>query len=109
VTWKEGTWDRTDWSAWIGQPDKNAGWDALRKTREALEIYKNSGQASVQRLDAAFSEIYSAENANYFSSMGNMAQSPALVEERQHDFQATLLAAYRLIGQPPPDDAIEQC
>jgi len=104
VIWKPGTWDRSDWSSWIGKPEKNSGWEALRKTREALEIYKNSGQASLQRLDAAFSEIYGAQNSNYFLSMGNTAQSPVLVEERQHDYQATLLAVYRLIGQPPPDD-----
>jgi hypothetical protein len=79
----------------------------MRKTREALEVYKNSGQASVQRLDAAFSEIYGAQNSNYFLSAGNAEQSPGLVEERQHEFQATLSAAYHLIGQPPPDDLFQ--
>jgi len=107
MSWKPGTWDRSDWSAWIGTPEKNEGWEALRKTREALERYKNSGQASVQRLDAAFAEIYSAQNSNYFLSMGNAAESPALAEDRQHEFQATLSAVYRLIGQPPPDDLFQ--
>jgi len=107
VVWKPRTWELPDWSAWIGDPAKNSGWEALRKTRAAVESYKNSGQASVQRLDTAFDEIYSAQNSNYFVSMGNTAESPALVEERQHDFQATLLAAYRLIGQPPPDDLFQ--
>ena len=107
TAWKRRTWGQPDWSAWIGNPAKNAGWDALRKTREAVERYKNSGQASVQRLDAAFDEVYGAQNSNYFISMGNTAQSPVLVEERQHEFQATLLAAYRLIGQPPPDDLFQ--
>jgi hypothetical protein len=30
-----------------------------------------------------------------------------MVEERQHEFQATLLTAYRLIGRPPPDDLFQ--
>jgi hypothetical protein len=107
IAWKSRTWEQADLSSWIGPPAKNAGWDALRKTREALEAYKNSGQASLQRLDAAFSEIYGAQNSNYFASMGNTAQSPALVEERQHEFQATLLAVYRLIGRQPPEDLFQ--
>jgi len=107
IAWKSRTWEQADLSSWIGPPAKNAGWDALRKTREALEAYKNSGQASVQRLDAAFGEIYGAQNSNYFASMGNTAQSPALVEERQHEFQATLLAVYRLIGRQPPEDLFQ--
>ena len=107
IAWKSRTWGQADLSGWIGSPAKNAGWDALRKTRDAVEGYKNSGQASLQRLDAAFSEIFSAQNSNYFSSMGNTSQSPALVEERQHEFQATLLAAYRLTGRQPPDDLFQ--
>ncbi len=98
------TWNAPDGSAWVGLPEKNSSWAALRRTREALEKYKNSGQASVQRLDVAFEEIYSAQNSNYFAAFGNTALSPALVEERTHEFQATLLAVYRVIGQPPPDD-----
>jgi hypothetical protein len=107
AAWRPRTWTDTSWSMWIGQPDKNAAWNALRKTREALEVYKNSGQASVQRLDAAFSEIYGAQNSNYFASMGSMTQSPAVVEEHQHEFQATLSSVYRLIGRQPPDDLFQ--
>ncbi len=110
VTWgskeivKLRTWTEPDGSAWIGLPEKNSAWNALRRTREALEKYKNSGQASVQRLDVAFEEIYSAQNSNFFAAMGNTTLSPALVEEREHEFQATLLAVYRVIGEPPPED-----
>lgn len=104
TSWKMRTWTGSDWSLWIGQPEKNAAWNALRKTREAVEAYKNSGQASVQRLDLAFEEIYNAQNSNYFASIGNTAQSPALAEDREHEFQATLLGVYRIIGQPPPED-----
>jgi len=107
IVWKSRTWGQADLSSWTGQPAKNAGWSALRKTREVLEAYKNSGQASIQRLDAAFSEIFSAQNSNYFFSMGNTSQSPAMVEERQHEFEATLLAVYRLIGRQTPDDLFQ--
>jgi len=102
--WKPHTWDGSDWSAWIGSPNKDTAWNALKKTRAALEKFKNSGQASVQKLDIGFEEIYNAENANYFSVLDSTAVSPALVEDRQHEFQATLLSVYRVINQPPPED-----
>lgn len=98
------TWDGSDFSLWVGDPAKNAEWNALRRTREALEKYKNSGQAVMSRLDAAFSEIYSVQNSNFFAAAGNAALSPALVEDRAHEFQASLTAIYRMIGQPVPDD-----
>jgi hypothetical protein len=102
--WKPRTWDGSDGSLWAGSPDKDSAWSALRRTRDALEKYKNSGQASVQRLDVAFEEIYGAQSSNYFSVFGSTTVSPALVEERQHEFQATLLAVYRVINQSPPED-----
>jgi len=76
TAWSLRTWDGTDGSLWIGEAAKNAAWKALRRTREALEKYKNSGQASVQRLDIAFEEIYSAQNSNYFAAAGNASLSP---------------------------------
>ncbi|HVO32814.1 MAG TPA: glucodextranase DOMON-like domain-containing protein [Elusimicrobiota bacterium] len=102
--WKRRTWLTADWSRWIGSPAKNAAWNALRITREALEKYKNSGQASVQRLDMAFEEIYTAENSNFFAAIGNEALSPVQSEERAHEFQATLSGVYRLMNRMPPDD-----
>jgi len=104
---KSRTWSESDLSPWVGSNSKNSAWNALKKTRQVLEAYKNSGQASVQRLDLAFEEIYSAQSSNYFGSMGNPSLSPALAEERQHEFQATLLSVYRLIGQSPPDDLFQ--
>ncbi len=100
----QSTWNGSDWSIWTGATAKDVAWGALRTTRDALEKYKNSGQASVTRLDAALNEIYSAQNSNYFASAGNMTMSPALKEEREHEFQATLLGIYRLISQPAPDE-----
>jgi hypothetical protein len=102
--WRRRTWLTPDWTLWIGNPAKNAAWTSLLKTREALEAYKNSGTASVQRLDMAFEEIYTAENSNFFLSIGNEALPVNVAEDREHDFKATLSAVYRLINRPPPDD-----
>ncbi len=101
--WKRRTWTTADWSPWIGSPAKNAAWNWLRTTRETLESYKNSGRASVPRLDVAFENVYTAENSAFFAAMGNEMLAPAQTEDRLHEFQATLTSIYRLMNEPPPD------
>ena len=103
-TWGGRTWTTGDWGPWIGTPHKNAAWNWLKKTRDALESYKNSGGASVRRLDMAFEEMYNAENANYFSGISENPTTAATTEEREREFKATLSSVYRLMGQTPPDD-----
>jgi hypothetical protein len=104
AVWGGRTWADPDWSLWIGHPLKNTAWGLLRKTREALETYKNSGQASLSRLDMAFEEVAAAESSTYLAAIGNETISPAVVEDRTHEFQATLTGVYRLIGQTPPEE-----
>jgi hypothetical protein len=103
-TWGNRTWTTPDWTPWIGSARKNAAWTWLQTTRDALEKFKNSGQASVRRLDMAFEEIYNAENANYFSGLTEGETTFTLSDEREREFKATLSSVYRLIGQAPPDN-----
>lgn len=101
---KRRSWSQPDWSLWIGTPGKNAAWVMLRKTRQALESYKNSGQAALGRLDAAFDEVHSAQSSAYFAAIGNPGVASAAADEREHEFHATLSGVFRLINQPPPED-----
>jgi len=101
--WQRRSWTTPDWSLWIGSPDKNAAWVWLRKTRDALEKYKNSGEASVKRLDMAYDELFMAENGGYFSAIGSLSLPPAVAQDREREFKATLASVYKLIGQNPPD------
>jgi hypothetical protein len=103
LAWGNRTWATRDWTPWIGTPSKNAAWTWLRTTREALERYKDSGRASVRRLDMAFEEIFNAENANFFLGIADPTTS-AQAEARQREFQATLSSVFRLIGQDPPEN-----
>jgi len=100
------TWTQSDWSAWIGSPEKNAEWTALAKTRQALEAYQNSGQAQMSRLDAASEEFLTAENSSFIMAAGSTTLSDIEREDRARDFEATLGSVYRLIGQTPPDDLL---
>lgn len=98
------TWTKPDLSYWSGSPDQERLRAALSRTRSALDAYQNSGSANIQRLDAAWDEYLTAQNANYLRIAG---AAPALDrDERLHDFEATLGSAYRLIGQPAPEDLL---
>jgi hypothetical protein len=102
--WGNRAWTSRDWSPWIGSAHKNAAWTWLRETRQALETFKNSGQASVRRLDMAFEELFNAENANFFSGMTEGETTFTASEDREREFKATLSSVFRLIGQAPPDN-----
>ncbi len=107
AVWKQKTWAASDWSAWVGSPAKDAAWAQLRKAREMLEKFKNSGQASVKRLDMAYEEYFQAANAGYFSAIGNASLPAATSEDREREFKATLASIYKIIGQNPPDNLFE--
>jgi len=98
------TWTQPDWSGWVGVPEKNTLWNQLRRTRETIEAYQNSGEAQMSRLDAALAELFTAQNSNYFFAAGNPQLSDADREDRQQEFQATLYNVFRLMGKTPPDD-----
>lgn len=100
-TWKRRTWMTPDWSTWIGTSAKNEAWARLRKTRETLEAFKNSGQASVHRLDLAMEELFSAQSASYFGAIGNPAVIAAA--DRESEFNASLASVYKLMNQAPPE------
>ena len=101
------TWTQSDWSSWIGVPEKNAIWSALKKTHDAMEAYQNSGQASISRLDAAMEEFLTAENGNFVLFAGSATLSDIEREDRMRDMDALFGTIYRLIGQTPPDDLLQ--
>jgi hypothetical protein len=101
------TWTQADWSAWIGVPEKNNVWSALRQTREALNAYQNSGQAQLPRLEAALEEFLTAENGTFLLYAGSATLTDVEREDRARDFETTLGSVYRLIGQTPPDDLLK--
>jgi len=96
-------WTSSDWSRWIGSSQKNAAWRWLEKTRDDLDHFKNSGKASIQRLDMAFDELMTAQSASFFAAIGDSSK-PELSQEREQEFKATLSSVYRLMSENPPDN-----
>ncbi len=89
----------TDFSAWARTTSQRLAWLALAEARRVAEAYKNSGRASLPRLDAALDEIHTAESGTFLLALGQTAV-PLTLNER--NFLATLSNVYRLSSVPIP-------
>jgi len=96
------TWRRDGFSAWTEKREKRAAWELLAEAREAIEKYKNSGQAEIKTLDTIFEEIYICESGDNFLCFGEYADEES--EKNELLFRLRLINIYRLIGQPIPGE-----
>jgi len=96
-----GTWADTGFNAWIGDEEKNRAWDYLVKTRQAIEAYKDSGKAEIEKLDKAFNNIYAAESGDWFwwYGSGNDSGRDAVYDQL---FRYLLIDTYKYIDEEPP-------
>jgi hypothetical protein len=95
-----------DFSPWIGEAEENAAWRLLAMTRQAVEDYKNSGEANVKNLDLALREVYQAESGRYFLAFGGDHET-AHEGDLKQEFMATLAQTYRLMGKTVPPYLME--
>jgi alpha-amylase/alpha-mannosidase (GH57 family) len=90
-----GSWIRDDLAIWIGSPEKNAAWAALRDARSVLA----GAGASASR--EAWEAIHAAEGSDWFWWYGDDHQSDHK-EVFDELFRARLRAVYEAVGAEPP-------
>lgn len=97
-----GSWIRSDFTTWIGDPAKNKAWDYLYIARKELENYQINYPEQKDVLDKAWEEIYISEGSDWFWWFGKVNSS-------SHDdlfdwqFRLHLQNVYRLINEDIPD------
>jgi alpha-amylase/alpha-mannosidase (GH57 family) len=95
-----GSWVYGTLSTWIGEPDKNRGWDMLGDAKRAFDIA--AGQLGAEQLERARRQLAVCEGSDWFWWFGgdNPAATVADFEQlyRQH-----LTNLYQLIGAEPPE------
>jgi len=93
-----GSWISADLTTWIGEPEENAAWEYLAKTRGAVAAAMASGGI---RAAQAYGEILAAEGSDWFWWYGSDQTSP---NEAAFDqvFRGTLGNVYRLLGEKEP-------
>ncbi len=97
-----GSWIRSDFTTWIGEPTKNKAWDCLYKAREELVKFENTFTKSKEILEKAWEEIYIAEGSDWFwwFGEGNSSSHDDLFDWQ---FRLHLQNVYQLINQPIPE------
>ncbi len=89
-------------SAWLGKERQNRAWNNLVYAREAVEKYKNSGEARIKRLDAAFEKIYTAQESKWFFYFGQDKEKIDL-DKVEQEYNNLLADIYKNIRYKVPD------
>jgi alpha-amylase/alpha-mannosidase (GH57 family) len=96
-----GSWIRSDFDIWIGDPEENKGWEWLKETRHFLVERLEQGNVPADRAEAAWWEIYAAEGSDWFWWYGPdfTIDTDFLFDEL---FRLHLQNVYRILGVEPP-------
>jgi alpha-amylase/alpha-mannosidase (GH57 family) len=100
-----GSWINASYDTWIGSPQKNLGWDLLRRAREALEetgirrprSLPNSTREGSRKWHEvnAWQALYAAEGSDWFWWMGSEQESRDGAGPMTSLFVKQLEAVYR--------------
>jgi len=97
-----GSWVHGTFSTWIGDADKNRGWDLLCEAKQAFDTVISSGNLPPEHLELAYRQLAVCEGSDWFWWFGdyNPAES---VSNFEHLFRLHLSNLYQLIGKEPPE------
>jgi alpha-amylase/alpha-mannosidase (GH57 family) len=101
TTLHSGSWIRSDFDIWIGDPEENKGWEWLKETRAFLTNHLAASQVSPETAEKAWWEIYAAEGSDWFWWYGPdfTIDTDFLFDEL---FRLHLQNVYRILGIEPP-------
>jgi alpha-amylase/alpha-mannosidase (GH57 family) len=96
-----GSWIRSDFDIWIGDPEENKAWEWLKETRHFLVERIDKGGIDPARAQEAWWEIYAAEGSDWFWWYGPdfTIDTDFLFDEL---FRLHLQNVYRILGVEPP-------
>ena len=96
-----GSWIRSDFDIWIGDPEENKGWEWLKETRHFLVERLAHGDVPAASAEQAWWEIYAAEGSDWFWWYGPdfTIDTDFLFDEL---FRLHLQNVYRILNIEPP-------
>ncbi|MHB1239700.1 MAG: glycoside hydrolase [Gammaproteobacteria bacterium] len=96
-----GSWVYGTFSTWIGDPDKNRGWDMLGAAKRTYDAAFASGQLSDEQCAKALEQLAICEGSDWFWWFGDY--NPAdTVRDFDSLYRRHLSALYRFLGKEPP-------
>ncbi|HEU5339377.1 MAG TPA: glycoside hydrolase family 57 protein [Sulfuricaulis sp.] len=95
-----GSWVYGTLSTWIGEADKNRGWDMLGDAKRAFDATVN--QLDGEHLERARRQLAVCEGSDWFWWFGG-DNPPATVADFEQLYRQHLTNLYQLIGVEPPE------
>lgn len=96
-----GSWVYGTFSTWIGDVDKNCGWDMLGDVKKAFDKTVSAGRLSEQQLAIAELQLAVCEGSDWFWWFGDYNPGEA-VSDFERQYRLNLANLYRLLGEEPP-------
>jgi alpha-amylase/alpha-mannosidase (GH57 family) len=96
-----GSWVYGTFSTWIGDADKNRGWDLLCEAKQAFDTATTSGRLSDEQLQQAQRQLAICEGSDWFWWFGDYNPEDS-VRDFDRLYRRHLVALYQLIGVSPP-------
>jgi len=96
-----GSWVYGTFSTWMGDADKNRGWDLLCEAKLAYDKAMVSGQLGEERIRQAQRQLAICEGSDWFWWFGDYNPSDS-VSDFDQLYRRHLLALYQLIDVEPP-------
>jgi alpha-amylase/alpha-mannosidase (GH57 family) len=96
-----GSWVYGSFSTWIGDKDKNRGWDMLVEAKRCFDEVLDSGRLDAEQRNRAELQLAICEGSDWFWWFGdyNEAQS---VSDFEGLFRRNLKQLYLMLGEIPP-------
>src|SRR5690606_12080823 len=98
---RAGSWVYGTLSTWMGDPDKNRGWDLLCEARHAYDEVVASGRLSREELARAGQQLAACEASDWYWWFGDYNPAAA-VRDFDQLFRHQLTSLYQSLGVDPP-------
>jgi alpha-amylase/alpha-mannosidase (GH57 family) len=96
-----GSWVYGSFSTWIGDADKNCGWDMLGDVKTVFDNVLAEGRLTDQQLSMAEIQLAVCEGSDWFWWFGDYNPGEA-VSDFEKQYRLNLTNLYRLLGAEPP-------
>jgi alpha-amylase/alpha-mannosidase (GH57 family) len=97
-----GSWVYGTFSTWIGDKDKNRGWEMLGDAKEVFDVTMQENNLSGEQILAAQHQLSICEGSDWFWWFGDY-NSADTVSDFERIFRLHLSNLYTMLGKEPPE------
>lgn len=97
-----GSWVYGTFSTWIGDPEKNRGWDMLVDAKNTFDRVCATGQLSGAKLERAQHQLAICEGSDWFWWFGGY-NPESTVSDFERLFRQHLTNLYQMLGEESPE------